>query len=91
MTLAQLPWQRIETAPRVDMQTYLGYDEQTAKLFGTPDAGLCLITWLDAEDDEPAMWQVQPFAEGLDCVFDENTSVTLWCPLSALVPSAVLS
>jgi len=95
--ITELPWQPIESAPRVDMATYLGYDEHTAKLHGDPTAGLCLITWMDEEDIEdeddyvPAGWQVQPFGEGLDSVDDDRTSVTMWCPLTALLPKVVRS
>lgn len=72
-------WNLIETAPKVDGQFLLGFDAETAKAHGRHEAGLCVIEWLDADDDEDweAGWQVYPFAEGLDCIVSE-TALTHW-------------
>ena len=76
-----MTWQPISTAPK-DGTQLIGYDRVTAAQFGDPKAGLCLISWVEADEEEgwPAEWKVQPFCEGLDCVISE-TEVTHWMPL----------
>ena len=71
-------WQPIETAPK-NGKLLIGYDEISAAAFNDRSAGLCLITWLDDDDDEgwPAEWQVQPFCEGMDCV-ESEVNLTHW-------------
>lgn len=78
-------WQPIETAPRFDMARYIGFDKETADLHNDPQAGVCLITWLEADEEDVAEgyvseWQVQPFSEGMDCIGSE-TNITHWMPL----------
>ncbi len=87
MTLTNFPWQPIDTAPKVEFAKYIGYDTH-AESWGEPEEGLCLITWMDEEDGFEAGWQVQPFSEGMDVVLDEETNITMWMPLSALLPGA---
>jgi hypothetical protein len=82
-------WQPIATAPKVEGEHLLGYDEVTATQHGDPTAGVCVILWMDASEDNfyPAEWQVQPFAEGLDCI-ESETNITHWMPLpTAPVPA----
>lgn len=78
-------WQPIETAPKVEGEYLLGFDAISAEEYGSRDAGVCVITWMAADEDAVAdgyedEWQVQPFSDGLDCVASE-TNVTHWMPL----------
>lgn len=75
-------WQPIETVERRDLAQYIGFDAMSAEAHGDPQAGVCLITWIEADedDDEPSGWQVQPFADGLDCIASD-TRITHWMPL----------
>lgn len=76
-----MEWRDIETAPK-DGSYVLGYDAVTAAQFNNPNAGICAITWVEADEDNDweAEWQVQPFVEGLDCVISE-VEITHWMPL----------
>jgi hypothetical protein len=79
-------WQPIETAPKVPFEYLIGYDQTTAQDHADPQAGVCIISWMPAEDadeDYPAQeahWLVQPISEGLDCIISE-TNVTHWMHL----------
>lgn len=73
-------WQPIETCPQIEGVYYLGYDEITAEVMADPDAGVCVIQWMDADDDYPAEWQVQPICGGLEVIISE-TRVTRWMPI----------
>lgn len=75
-------WQPIETAPKVEDVYYLGFDEISALATGRRADGLCLIRWLDEDEDWPDEWEVQPFCEGLNVIMSE-TRVTHWMPLPA--------
>lgn len=76
-----MEWQDIETAPKDDGVPLLGYDEVTAALHGKREAGLCIIRWVEADEDDDwdEGWEVMPLAEGLDCVLSE-TNITKWAP-----------
>lgn len=73
-------WQPIKTAPKREGEYLLGFCEETADAHGRRDAGVCVICWIEEDEDGPAEWQVQPFSEGLDCI-TEFTTVTHWMPL----------
>lgn len=83
-------WKPIDTAPKVEFASYLGFDAGYAEMGLTPEHALCVITWLDEDEDEdiPEGWQVQPLIEGLDVVFDDRTDITMWCELSELLPKS---
>lgn len=71
-------WQPIATAPKIEFARYIGFDRITAALNpDDPNAGVCLITWLESDEDYEPGWQVQPFSEGLDCV-ESETDITHW-------------
>lgn len=84
-------WRDIITAPKVEGVYYLGFDKETARIHRSVKAGLCVITWCEADEDDEweADWQVQPFSEGLDCVASEH-DLTHWQPLPS-PPIGVMS
>lgn len=77
-------WRPIETAPKIEFARYIGWDTETACIYDdNPLSGLCIITWLDGYgEDDPGCWQVQPFAEGMDCT--EPSNLTHWLPFDAV-------
>jgi hypothetical protein len=79
-----IEWKPIETAPEEAGDYLFGYDENSATAFGFPEAGLCIITWIDGDDGEDGEWQVMPFAEGLDCIGEH--SLTHWAEIPKNLP-----
>lgn len=70
-------WKSIETAPKVEGQYLLGFDEETARLHGARESGICIISWIETDDDEGGKWQAQPLADGLDYI-DSEIYLTHW-------------
>lgn len=81
-------WMPIETCPKAEFETYLGYYKHAEDWDSTRMDCLCLITWQvpDEDDDWEAEWSIQPISDGLDYAIDERTNVTMWAPLSELLP-----
>lgn len=80
-------WQPIDTAPRVEGEYLLGFDAETAEAHLDHSAGLCVISWIVADEEDRLEgfedeWQVQPFAEGLDCIVSGHR-LTHWMPIPA--------
>ena len=78
---AETKWHPIDTAPQ-DGTYILGFHRESAKAHGHGDAGLCVLCWVDADEDGrwEAQWQIKPFLEGLDCVVSDEMP-THWRPL----------
>lgn len=74
-------WRPIETAPKYGTHI-LGFHPESAQAHGYMDAGLCVLRWVDADEDGEweAEWQIQPFSEGLDCIISDAPP-TMWRPL----------
>lgn len=83
-----IDWKPIETCPKNEFEAYLGYDAHAETWDETRQDCLCIITWQvpDEDDDWDAEWAIQPLNSSLDYAIDDRTNVTMWAPLSALLP-----
>lgn len=72
-------WQDISTAPKIEGKYLLGFDSESAEAHGDAKAGVCVLYWMEPDEDFDGGWEVRPFSEGLDCI--EWTNITHWMPL----------